>query len=310
MKKFFNLMSPVFALAVLSQLTAFAQDPQAAALLVKAKNAIGGETKINAVQSLSAKIKFRHAVPLPDVPELTGELELNLLLPDKFLKAETFASPHGTGSSTIIEALNGDQFWTDLQSTGSEEIEMFEVGTQGVQIGRLGELRQDFARQLLLFLLTAPASLPLEWRYAGDADTHAGRADVLEAQGTEGFAARLFLDKQTGLPLMLSYRTQHAPITIAVVVEGEQLGHSTIATPALEVAAIHPADATSHFSAIPLQEVEMQIRLSDYRETDGLRLPHRLTRVVNGQTTESWEVVGYTVNPPLQAERFEQKRKK
>lgn len=309
MKKILNLMSLIFALAALSQVTIFAQDPQATAFLAKAKNAIGGEARINAVQSLSAEIKFRHAVPFPDVPEMTGELELNLLLPDKFLKAETIASPHG-GSSTIIEALNGDQFWTDLQSTGLKEVEMFQIGTPDERGGRLRELRQDFARQLLLFLLTAPASLPLEWRYVGEANTQDGRADVLEAQGAEGFAARLFLDKQTGLPLMLSYRAQHAPMTIAVVVEDEQLGNSTIATPALEVATLHSEDASAHFSAIPLQEVEMQIRLSDYREVDGLRLPHRLTRAVNGQTAESWEVAGYTINPPLQAERFEQKRKK
>jgi hypothetical protein len=67
-------------------------------------------------------------------------------------------------------------------------------------------LRKEFARQLLSWLLVTPDSLPLEYNYAGEAEVKDGKADAIDVKGPDDFAVRLFLDKQTHRPLLLSYR--------------------------------------------------------------------------------------------------------
>ena len=66
--------------------------------------------------------------------------------------------------------------------------------------------RADLARTALAFLLTSPASLPLEFSAGGEAESDEGKADVVDAKGAGNFAARIFLDQKTHRPLMLTYR--------------------------------------------------------------------------------------------------------
>ena len=66
--------------------------------------------------------------------------------------------------------------------------------------------RADLARFTLAFLLTSPSAMPLEYTYGGEAEAEDGKADVVDAKGPGSFAARLFFDKRTHRPLMLSYR--------------------------------------------------------------------------------------------------------
>jgi hypothetical protein len=306
-----------FVLMAFCLTSAFAQNDRALAVLAKAKEAIGGEAKIKAVSSLSTKIKFRHLPPFPDAPEMTGELEFNLLLPDKFMKAETIEHPGamagGMGSSTMIEVLNGEQFWVDAKSNGPGMM-MFRAsaGPSELQALHLRELRQEFARQLLLFLLTAPESLPLEWSYAGEAEAEDGRADALNVRSSDGFAARLFLDKQTHLPLMLSYRTKMPVMGRAISVGGAPpKGDVMIGAPRVQIKGqgIKEFGVASGFDETP-KEIEVQIRLSEYRDVDGLKLPHRFSRTMDDKIDQEWEVVNYLINPPLQAEQFEQKQKR
>ena len=47
--------------------------------------------------------------------------------------------------------------------------------------------------------------MPLEFKYAGQAEAPDGKADVLEVQGPDGFTAKLFVDGKTHLPLMLTW---------------------------------------------------------------------------------------------------------
>jgi hypothetical protein len=47
---------------------------------------------------------------------------------------------------------------------------------------------------------------PLTFTYVGTAEAPQGKADVLEARGAPNFAARLFIDQSTHLPIMLSWQ--------------------------------------------------------------------------------------------------------
>src|SRR5204862_6816313 len=66
--------------------------------------------------------------------------------------------------------------------------------------------RAELARIAVGLLLTSPGSLPLEFVYAGEAESPDGTADVLDVKGEGSFAAKLFLDKASHRPLMLAYR--------------------------------------------------------------------------------------------------------
>jgi hypothetical protein len=46
---------------------------------------------------------------------------------------------------------------------------------------------------------------------------------------------------------------------------------------------------------------------SDFKSVGGVKLPHTVTRGINGQTTEEWSVSSFKVNPSIKADAFTQK---
>ena len=43
---------------------------------------------------------------------------------------------------------------------------------------------------------------------------------------------------------------------------------------------------------------------TDFREVNGLSLPHHIARGTAEKTTEEWDIKSYKVNPALKADRF------
>jgi hypothetical protein len=56
--------------------------------------------------------------------------------------------------------------------------------------------------------------------------------------------------------------------------------------------------------ATPPKMVDYRLFFSDYREVDGISLPHRIVRGTAEKTTEEWDVKTYKVNPTFKADRF------
>src|SRR5262245_13130896 len=211
-------MREKFLIAILIMIAAIAelfpnvkaQDAAAKAqqLIAQARAAMGG----GKLKSLSVTGAYRRTL---GQMEMAGEVNYDLSLPDKVLKTETMNPMPGL-EITRIEAINGDDVWEDQQQHGGGGgVVMFRRGPGGpggpptdpqkakeaLQLG----VRSDFARLSLGWLLTTPTSFPVEFSYAGEAESPEGKADVLEVKGPGGFAARLFLDQKTHYPLMLSY---------------------------------------------------------------------------------------------------------
>src|SRR5262245_2624937 len=176
-------------------------------LLTQARNALGGDTKFKAVQSLSCAGKFRRVLG-PQAPEMAGDFEMDFLLPDKFKKTENMTMMGGAAEITRIEGFNGEQMFEDSSSSGGGMIVIRRPGGDDpkMQASRLRSLKAATTRTLLAFLLTAPPSSGVEFTYAGEAEAPDGKADVIEAKSADGFTARLFLDQKTHQPLMLAYR--------------------------------------------------------------------------------------------------------
>jgi hypothetical protein len=65
------------------------------------------------------------------------------------------------------------------------------------------------------------------------------------------------------------------------------------------------ADAEAKAAAEPL--VEYQVVFNDYRDVSGVSLPHRLTKSVENEVSEEWEISKFKLNPQLKSEKFEKK---
>lgn len=313
-------------------------------ILKQARAAIGGEDKINAVQSLSITGKSRHVAHLQQEQGqqqeqvVSEEFELDFLLPDKFMRSKTIQLPGSEQQTTVTETLDGDKEGTDFRSSGPDVLVLqgrHEVGF--VSGGPPGEKRSEFARYLITLLLTAPSTFPVEWSSAGKADVNGNRADVLNVKGPHDFAARLYLDEQSHLPLMLSYQPKMFGMMVTVAAVAGEMKDAPPFPPQAGAAGIGirqapPFSMTTHTGtpqagtqiataqagaaqvreSLPMtahpEEIEIQIQLADYRSVDGVLLPHQFKQIINGEAQEEWEEVQYKINSPTSAEKF-QKRK-
>jgi hypothetical protein len=264
---------------------------QAQEVLRQAREALGGEAALGAVQSFAAVGPFRR---IGKEQEQSGEMRLELLTPDKLKITETLDLIAGL-QLVIVNALNGEQSWADSHSSaGNAQVMMMRRNDKGPQADDelLKGLREDYTRYLLAFLLTPGAGPSLEFSYAGEAEAQDGRADVLDVQNASGFKARLFIDKKTHRLLMMTYRD----VVMRVKTVKSAAGGGDV-NKIIKDAQAKPVEQ---------QESEVQLHLSDYRAEKGILLPHRFTKTVEGQPFEEWEVKDFKLNPrDLTARTFE-----
>ncbi len=275
----------------------FAQDGAAKAqqLLAQARAALGGE-KLKGLQSLSIEGSYRRI--LGQGMEMSGDLTYDLLLPDKMMRVDTMR-PFGDIEINNMEVVNGETVWTDQSQSGG--------GGANVMIRRRGagegdpkqqqesinqNIRSEFARTTLGLLLTTVGSFPVEYVFAGEADSPEGKADVLDVKGPNGFAARLFLDQKSHRPLMLTYKGRRPHVMMRTTTSGPPSEHDF--EKQLKEAQTAP-------------EVEHQVRYSDYKEVNGISLPHKISRGAEGETGEEIEFKKFKVNPTIKPEKFVKK---
>lgn len=252
-------------------------DDKAQAVIKQVRAAIGGDSKIDAVTSLemSGKVSRR----LGD-KTVTNDITLSVLLPDKFKRVE--ASSGGTFEYTRTVAMDGDEGWVDFSSPngfGPKGPYLKSSGGKGdtdAQKAQVDAVRVDFARILIGLLLTAPAAYTVEFKYAGEAQMDKTVVDLLDATGPGQFAIRLFIDKQTHHPVLMTYDAQ-------VLIGGAGAGEKASAKPELQ---------------------KVQVLLADYRPEEGILLPHQITRATSGQTFEDLLIAKYKINPPLKPQSF------
>jgi hypothetical protein len=301
------------------------QQPTVQEILRRVAEALGGEDKLKKIRSLSISLNFRHSPPPGAQMELKGKNEFLILLPDKFLKSETLEALNGASALTRIEVVDGDRSWGEINAGGHEKSERFEQRfEQGLVIReagleqekriealRLGSDRSEFTRLLLALLLTAPPAARIEWSLAESADDSVW---ALDAKGTDEFAARLFIDRGTYLPLRLSYRPKIMTMAVGGVAAGEvavggAAGPGSVSRVNVFIAAPNPGgQKPATFTQVLGEQDEVQLRFSDYRAVDGLLLPHRIVEAAGMQIGREWEITQYQINPPLQPEMFQPKR--
>lgn len=275
--------------------------PTAEETVAKARKALGGD-KLAALKSLTATGVYRR-IPGPGMrmqtmgghgggghsespSVITGEREVHLMLPDSYMKSDSMNS----GMVTLLEGFGDGKGWVDLHSPMGANVVMRPIG-DGSQEAIDRSVKGNLARYLLIWTLAAPG---VAYTYGGVAEAPDGKADVVEAKSPDGLAVRMFLDQQTHLPLMMTYRTKVAAGAPQIRRMGPGDSHD-------------PEKMKEELAKMPppaMKEVEMQIRTSDYQKVGGVQLPKVITWSIDGAVSEEFEVGKYVVNPALSADKF------
>jgi hypothetical protein len=269
--------------------------------LASARAALGGEKKLSAVKTIVAtgetrQIRGENLVPI--------QFEINIELPDRYSRRdETPAVESGYSTS----GFSGDALIQLPQPVAAPPMmmparpggpppptpEQMAAMQTAQRKARVTTLKQDFTRLTLGMFAASFANYPLAFTRIGTAESPQGKADVIEAKGPDNFTARLLINQQTHLPVMLSWT---APAGRGAMPAGARLGG---AAPA---AAGAPAAAAPTAPAAP---PENRLFFADYRDVDGIQLPFRLRRAVGADTIEETTFDRYKLNVKIDPKKFE-----
>ena len=258
----------------------------AAAVIAQARQALGGESRLAAVKTFIATGRTRQVRGDNLVPI---EFEIQAELPDRYARRDEFpaqdAGPTTAGFSgdTLIQLPPPP---APAARPGGPPPPSPEQ-QQAMLRSRVTTLKQDVARLMLGLFANTPASFPLAFTYVAQAEAPQGKADVLDAKGPANFTARLFIDAQNHLPIMVSWQQAGAP---------PRRGGPPPTPPA---AGAPPASA----GAPPT--LEHRLYFADYREVDGVKWPFRIRHAVAGDTIEETTFDRYRINARIDPRRFE-----
>ena len=299
-------------------------------LLRQARAAIGGDAAIQSVQSISVKGSNRRVIKIQNQAdkELNGEFEIALMMPDRILKMEKFGVPGGPAG--VFEGEEGE-----VESVPLDAVKDIKVIRKG-EIEEGGAFHHhennELARFMLGFLLTAPKNVNVSYDYVGEETVDGHRANVIAVQNQSGPVMRLYLDAQSSLPLMISYKgfvpplpplppvgkriaTSNADVVededviiLEAPKEGEQAKLKNNMRFKVEGKAGEGAFGgnTKKFTVMLAEPVEadIQVHFSDYRSVNGVLLPFQMTQYANGTLDQTMTVEGYEINSPKTEEMF------
>jgi hypothetical protein len=316
-----------------------AQGKDAAQVLAEARKALGGD-KLAAVKTLSTEGRTLRTGPDGNTRE--NEFEMSLEVPDKYLMRSQMVAM-GNMSIFRMTGFNGGQVIEEMDrppnlAGGNVVIRMGTPlgGTvdpekmtpeQKAEMNRLqlARTQQDFARMTLGMFATSLAAYPLEFTYAGEAESADGKADAIDVKGAGDFAVRLFIDQKTHLPLMITWMDKE-PLTIQMIggPGGPGAAGATTVTATMGGGAVTQMQSSG--GAAPSREevekrmkemdarrkeaeakrrtVEYRLYYGDYQAVNGVMIPHRFQRSVEGKTTEEMIFDTIKVNPKLDAKKF------
>lgn len=298
------------------------QDAKAGEILAQTRKALGGK-KLEGLKSVSLDVAMARNV---NNMQMTSGVEMHIELPDKYVRLE---EPRGGMPIAMTSGFNGDK--AILPGGGSVSMQggamVFRMGPGGpvpegtkptpeqqaeMNKAALRSQKMEVSRLMLgWFGMTHPA-LPVHYTYAGEAESADGKAHVIDVKDADGFAARLFIDQNNYLPLMVSYQgraprvmTSGGPmVTHAAGGSSQQVTRSTRELSEEERKKL-AADAEKQLAqTMQGAPVEISIFFDDWREVDGLQFPHVLRRASAGTTNEEWTINKVKVNAKIDAKKF------
>ena len=319
------------AVAAGTALSAVAED-KATEVLAAARKTIG-DKKLDALKTFSVEASVQRNV---NTMQMTSEVEIVVELPDKYVRSEVGSGPM---SMTMSTGFAGDKAIRPANATsmsgGAMIIRMGPGGPmpagekpspeeqERIDKQMLRNSRADISRLMLGWFASTHPALAVEYTYAGEAESPDGKADVIDAKNADGFAARLFIDRETHLPLMVTYQgPQPRMITAGGPPPAGGPGGAVRPAPGLQRGEMSPERrdmtederrkareaAEKQFQELRTQPpamVEFTLFFDDWRDVSGIRFPHKIRRASAGTTNEEWTVGKVKVNPKVDPKKFE-----
>ena len=301
---------------------------RAAEILAAARKAIG-DKKLDGLRTFSVQSALQRNI---QTMQVSSDVEILLDLPDKYLRNET---PSGGGMITAAggtTGFNGDRPLQKLNGGGMPGggmvIRMGGPGALSSGDGdkptpeQLAEMTKSMVRgsqteasRLMLgwFAMAHPA-VNAQYTFAGEAESPDGKAYVIDVKNADGFTARLFIDEETHLPLMVTYkapqpRTMSAGGTTRQVTPTGGNPHAVTVTSSMSDDDRKKAQAEIDKQIKELQRqpqvmADYTVFFEDWRDADGVKFPFKMRRAMGSETTEEWTVSKVKVNPKVDPKRF------
>lgn len=295
-----------------SQTAALQNDTARARELIKlARAAIGGEEVLSGIQTLTVTGKYNRFVKYLSVQSpkkveekrktLSGKMEFEFALPDKFRRRVTGESLQGFGYS-FAHVVNGAEAWRDPPTrpiSSYRDRRVIDVG----DVERTEFIHATSAKQALSYfsigwlMLTLPG-YPLKMSYLGLYQIGAENAHAISAEGASGFRFTLLLDVKSYAPMALtiSFVEEIQPVVMveSAVFFNRKFMQETFAR----------ARAERKARVKPPQPYEISIRFSDRRPVNGAMLPFRITTALNGEVIEEMIISAFEINRPINLKKF------
>lgn len=244
----------------------------AVAVLVKVRAAVAGRNGLQSVGGVSLHGTLKRLVVGGTEAGTVREKALNItiVLPDSYLREET--ATLGSGTVTHTYGFRADKVLNAVRASGPD---MNFGGSWGPE--QLDIERAEFARLLLGSLALETSTFPVEFAHSSGAVAPSSPALVLDVTGPRGFAARLFIDKNTYRPVKLTYQ---APVRLPpAVLPGKPMGPEALTGPS------------------PAETREVELRFSDHRSVKGIYFPHRIVKRVGDVTLDEIVCHKVIINP-------------
>ena len=303
---------------------------KAAEIIAAARKAIGGG-KLDVLKTFSLDASVERNLSNMRMP---SDVEIVLDLPDKYLRQDT---PSGGGGGMMIIAggglsgFNGDRPLQKMQgdaSSGPGGAMIRMTGPIGVTTGekptpeQLEQLskaavrtaRTEASRLMLGWFANAHPAIQAQYSYLGDAESIEGKAYVIEVKNADNFNARLFIDQQSNLPLMVTYQapqprvmTMGSPGSTAMPGGGGHVVTQMSSSMTEEERKKAQADIEKQMQDMqkaPQPMVDYVVYFEEWKTVDGVKFPFKMRRAMGGTTTEEWTVNKIKINPKVDAKRF------
>ena len=329
----------VAALAVVvMQALPGAQSGDVNKVLADARAAVGGEKKLAALKTFAASGQTTRVVG--ESSQAPTDVEVAFELPDKYMRKDVVAQMN----TTTITRTSGFNGGTPInivdQPPAVGGMVVIRMGPGGPAPGQkptpeqeaaqkaaqLLSARQDYVRLTLGFLLASPAGYPLTFTYGGQAESPDGKADIVNVTGEGDFALRLFVDAKSHLPLMVSWMAKEplvmqftqgpggargnvgaagAPGGAVTVTRTMTLGaDGKPPTPEEREKALQELEAQRKQAEAKLRTVEYRVYYGDYQEADGIKVPRRIQRSIDGKPVEETTLEKVKINGKIDPKKF------
>jgi len=314
------LLEVLIVAVLVAETLAIGQGAQVASVLAELRQALGGEPAFAAVKTVAIEGTRTRVVAEGQSHASAFEMAMELELPVRFVQKQVLATFNGIeiartsgfSDGELIEKtdappqMGGGHMMIRMAPGGMPGGEPTPEQVASQRAGLMASARRDFARFALGMFGAGTDSVPLEFAYAGLAESPDTKAHVLAVTGPDGFDAKLFVDTASHLPLMLTWMEKE-PIVM-------QAGRSGGGTQVVQRNTGSPQDVERVRAEMEQRMrkaeasrpvVEYRLFYADYKAFDGVRFPTRLQRMIDGAPVEEITFDKVKVNGKLDSKLFE-----